>query len=91
MVENVDGKYIISLDKTRYNGILRFTREITIWLELDGYKPIFDSADVVCSGGWFIYNWDEQEEFENDYPGVWEEALLELREYVEKLLIPSEP
>ncbi len=91
MVEKNDNKYIIFLDKTRHNGILRFTREITICVELDGYKPIFDWADVICSGGWFNYNWDEQEVFENDYPGVWEEALLELREYVEKLLIPSVP
>ena len=84
MVEKVDNKYVIFLDKTRYKGILRFTREITIWLELDGYKPIFDSADIISSGGWSTYNWDEQEEFENDYPEIWEEALLELREYVEK-------
>lgn len=85
MVEKIDdGKYVISLDKTRCNGILRFTKEITIWLELDGYKPIFNCADVVSSGGWFTYNWDEQEGFEHDYPEALQEAYEELREYVEK-------
>lgn len=85
MVEKIDEiKYVINLDKTRYNGILRFTHEITIWLELDGYKLIFDCADVINSGGWFTYGWDEQEEFEHDYPGVLEEAYMELRKYVEK-------
>ena len=87
MVEKIGNtNYCITLDKTTCNGILRFTKELSIWLNpcpaMD--ESDFISASALTSGGWFIYNTDEEKLFESDFPGVLAEAKKELIKYLEE-------
>lgn len=86
MVEKIsDVNYCVSLDKTTHNGILRFTKELSIWINpcpaMD--ESDFISASALTSGGWFIYNTEEEKMFESDFPGVLAEAKKELIEYID--------
>lgn len=80
------GVYIVDLDKTRHNGILRFTHEMTVYFkpDLSRNKCYFLMAFALNSDGWFMYDIDELDVFNNDYPGVLEEARKELDEFIEK-------
>lgn len=80
------GVYIVDLDKTRCNGILRFTHEITVYFKPDSSrnKCYFLMAITLNSDGWFMYDIDELDMFNNDYPGVLEEARKELDEFLEQ-------
>lgn len=80
------GVYIVDLDKTRRNGILRFTHEITVYFKLDPSqnKYYFLGASALNPDGWIVYDINELDMFNNDYPGVLEEARKELDEFVEK-------
>lgn len=81
-----NGVYIVDLDKTRHNGILRFTHEITVYFKPDPLrnKCYFLEASDLGPGGWITYDIDELDMFNNDYPGVLEEARKELDEFIEK-------
>lgn len=81
----IDG-YAVDLDKTKHNGILRFTHEITVYFKPDPSrnKCYFITAFVLNSDGWFMYDIDELDMFNDDYPGVLEEARKELDEFIEK-------
>lgn len=78
--------YAVGLDKTRHNGILRFTHEITVCFKPDPSrnKCYFLEASVISPGGWFTYDIDELDIFDNDYPGVLEEARKELDKFIEE-------
>lgn len=80
------GVYIVDLDKTRHNGILRFTHELTVYFKQDSSqnKCCFLMAMTLNPDGWFMYDIDELDMFNNDYPGVLEEARKELDEFIEK-------
>ena len=84
MVGKIDNNhYYVDLDRTTYNGILRFSKEITIWINRDGDTFKFESASAITSGGWFTYNTNEQAIFENQYPGCIGAALAEIKEYMQ--------
>ena len=71
-VEKLDkDKWCVSIDSSKSNGLLHFTKEITIWID----HGDFVCADVLSSGGWFDYQDDEFHSFEREYPGVFEQAL----------------
>lgn len=80
------GVYVVDLDKTRHNGILRFTHEITVCFRLDlsRNKYYFLEASVIGPDGWLTYEIDELDMFNDDYPGVLEEARKEVDEFIEK-------
>lgn len=86
MVEKIsDTNYCVTLDKTTYNGVLRFSKEISVWLcpVKRKEKCFFLSASAVTPGGWFTYDKSEFKDFDLDYPGVIDEATKELLEYME--------
>lgn len=78
--------YAVDLDKTRHNGILRFTHEIAVYFKPDPSrnKCYFLEASVVGPDGWLTYDIDELDMFDNDYPGVLEEARKELDKFMEE-------
>lgn len=78
--------YAVDLDKTRHNGILRFTHEITVYFKPDPSrnKCYFLMAFAINSDGWLTYDIDELDMFNDDYPGVLEEARKELDKFVEE-------
>lgn len=80
------GVYAVDLDKTRHNGILRFTHELTVYFKPDPSrnKCYFLMALALNSDGWFTYDIDELDMFDNDYPGVLEEARKELDKFMEE-------
>ncbi len=81
------GVYIVDLDRTRYNGILRFSHEITVYFKPDPCtrnEYYFLGASTINPDGWFVYDINELDMFNNDYPGVLEEARKELDEFIEK-------
>lgn len=86
MVEKIsDTNYCVTLDKTTHNGILRFSKEISVWLcpVKRKEKCFFLSASVVTSGGWFTYDKTEFKDFDRDYPGIIDEASKTLLDYLE--------
>lgn len=78
--------YAVDLDKTRHNGILRFTHELTVYFKPDPSrnKCYFLMALALNSDGWFTYDIDELDMFNDDYPGVLEEARKELDKFIEE-------
>ena len=66
--------YSVYLDKSRSNGALHFTHELTIYFIKMHDKIHFAHADVLNSGGWDTYLESEINLLEEDYPGVIEEA-----------------
>lgn len=87
VTKSLKGVYAVDLDKTRHNGILRFTREITVFFKPDPsrkFKYYFLMALALNSDGWFMYDIDELDEFNDEYPGILEEARKELDEFIEK-------
>jgi hypothetical protein len=81
-----EDNYYVDLDQTKWNGVLRFSKELTIWLKRfnkrDGFE--FWCADAITSRGWFSYGPNESEEFEHDWPNCLSAALLEVKEYIKK-------
>ena len=85
MVEKIsDTNYCVTLDKTTRNGILNFTKEISIWLcpVVQKNKCFFLTASAITPGGWFCYDTDEVTEFDQDFPGIIDEAKEELLKYL---------
>lgn len=67
--------YSVDFDKSKSNGLLHFTHELTIYfMQQPGYKIEFAHADVLNPGGWDTYLESEKGLLENDYPGIIEEA-----------------
>ncbi len=67
--------YSVDFDKSKSNGSLHFTHELTLYfIHLPGYKIEFAHADVLNPGGWDTYLESEKSLLENDYPGIIEEA-----------------
>ena len=66
--------YSVDLDKSRSNGALHFTHELTIYFKNIDNKIKFSYADVLNPGGWDTYSEHEIDLLEQDYPGAIEEA-----------------
>jgi len=85
MIEELkDDIFVIFLDKTTHNGILRFTKEVTIWVRCP-YKNVRNmtifNIETLTSGDWLCWNPNELDDFENKFPGVINEAKNELRKH----------
>ena len=66
--------YSVDLDRSRSNGALHFTHELSIYFTKMDDKIEFAHADVLNPGGWDTYLEHEIELLEQDYPGAIEEA-----------------
>lgn len=66
--------YSVDFDKSRSNGALHFTHELTLYFIKVHDKIEFAHADVLNPGGWDTYLESEKGLLENDYPGIIEEA-----------------
>ena len=71
--------YYVNLDKSSSIGILRFSKEVSVWV--DG-ECNFLYADALTPGGWFDY--EIEQEFELDWPGVMVEVKKSVKDFIEK-------
>ena len=68
IIENQgNGKYYIGLDRSRSNGILHFTHEVSLWVQKDDNGIKILNADEINSDGWFTLC---PKGIENKYPGI---------------------
>lgn len=85
MVEKItDDYYCVNIDFSRWNGILHFTKECSVWIQLvpiynDTMMMVFKSAEVLTPGGFDGYL--DYHEFMIDYPELYPMATKELCEY----------
>jgi len=66
-----DDLYCVDLDYSTSNGVLNFTKEITVWID---NKYDFVCAQALTPGGWFDYSKDEKDEFDREWPEAYIDA-----------------
>lgn len=77
IIQNLgDGKYYLEFDNSTSNGLLRFTHELSLWINDGKFSYAYE---IGCGEDW-DYLEDEIDDFNKDHPGIIDLALRLIKE-----------